>query len=150
MQIESILSNKRTKAKLEGISKKRVLEKLAEIFANNIDDLSVDDVYQSLINREKLGTTGIGGGIAIPHCRIPTGGETYGACVTLSSPVDFDSVDNNPIDIIFAMLVPENAEKSHLEMLAGLAEVLQDSTFVNNLRTATDDNELFQVAITRH
>ena len=147
MEIQSILSAQRTVAKVEGTSKKRLLEAVATLFADNIQSLDVNELYQSLINREKLGTTGIGSGIAIPHCRFSTGGATYCACMTLQSAIDFDSVDNAPVDIIFAMLVPENAESSHLEMLAALAEALQRDAFVEGLRSAKTNQELFQNAL---
>ncbi len=150
MLIESILTPQRAKAKLEGISKKRVIETLATLFANDIEGFDVNHLYQNLINREKLGTTGIGGGIAIPHCRFNTGGKTYGACMTLDSPIDFDAVDSEPVDIVFAMLVPENAEKNHLELLAHLAELLQKSEFVGKLRRARSDSELFDTAVSGH
>ncbi|WP_086929952.1 PTS sugar transporter subunit IIA [Agarilytica rhodophyticola] len=143
MLIKSILSTKRTVAKIEGGSKKRVIETLAQNFANDIEGFDVDELYQSLINREKLGTTGIGDGIAIPHCRFNTGGHTYGACMTLASPIDFDAVDGKPVDIIFAMLVPENAESSHLESLASLAQLLQDADFVSTIRSVSSDDALF-------
>ncbi len=146
MQLKSILSAERTKAKVDGVSKKRVLEFLAETFAASFEHFNVDDLYQHLIGREKLGTTGIGGGVAIPHCRFNTGGETYGVCITLETPIDFDAVDNEPVDIIFAMLVPENAESSHLAMLASLAELLQGPNIVGELRAATSDEALFNIA----
>ena len=146
MLIESILSLERTQAKIEGSSKKRVLETLAQVFAESVEGLDVEQLYQSFINREKLGTTGIGGGIAIPHCRFNTGGETFGACLTLNQPVDFDAVDNEPVDIVFAMLVPENAESSHLELLAKLAERLQTPNYVKQLRAADNNEALFHVA----
>ena len=110
MQFDAILTKERTKAHVEGVSKKRVLESLATLFADNLESLDVDELYRNLLSREKLGTTGIGSGIAIPHCRFNTQGRTYGACLTLASPIDFDAVDNEPVDIIFAMLVPEDAE----------------------------------------
>lgn len=149
MDIHSILTASRTKAHVDGISKKRVLETLASVFADDISDFNVDELYQNLINREKLGTTGIGGGIAIPHCRFNTGGATYCACLTLEKPIDFDAVDNKPVDIIFAMLVPENAESSHLEMLAKLAEMLQQPAFVQRLRDASSDAELYDIAVSQ-
>lgn len=147
MLIENILSSQRTKAKIEGGSKKRVIETLAQTFANDIEDFDVNELYQNLINREKLGTTGIGDGIAIPHCRFDTNGNTYGVCLTLASPIDFDAVDNTPVDIIFAMLVPENAESSHLESLASLAQLLQNASFVSKMRSASSDNALFDAII---
>ncbi len=143
MRLDEILIKERARANVEGVSKKRVLESIATLFAEQLDDVDVDELYRNLLNREKLGTTGIGGGIAIPHCRFNTQGRTYGACLTLTTPIDFDAVDNEPVDIIFAMLVPENAESEHLQMLATLAEQLQAPSFVSRLRAANDDNELF-------
>lgn len=147
MQIQSILKEDRIKANIDGVSKKRILETLARTFAESINGFDLDTLYQNLISREKLGTTGIGGGIAIPHCRFNTEGNTYGACLTLNEPVDFDSVDNEPVDIIFAMLVPENAESDHLAMLAELAETLQNGECVGKLRRAKDSQELQTVLL---
>ncbi len=149
MDIHNFLSVSRTKSHVDGISKKRVLETLAKVFADDISAFNVDELYQNLISREKLGTTGIGGGIAIPHCRFNTEGATYCACLTLETPIDFDAVDNKPVDIIFAMLVPENAESSHLEMLAKLAEMLQQPALVKRLRDATSDAELYDIAVSQ-
>ncbi len=146
MQLESILTPERTKAKTDGVSKKRVLELLAKTFCEAIDGFDVDDLYHSFLGREKLGTTGIGGGIAIPHCRFNTGGATFCVCLSLSSPIDFDAIDGEPVDIIFAILVPEDAESSHLATLASLAELLQGPNIVGKLRAAKNDNELYSVA----
>jgi len=144
--IETILTPNRTRAKISSASKKRVIEVLAQTFAHDQASFDEDSLYQNHINREKLGTTGIGGGIAIPHCRFATGGDTYGVCLTLETPINFDAVDNKPVDLIFAMLVPEDAEKNHLETLAHLAERLQNEGFVKNLRNAQTDEALFCAA----
>ena len=145
MLINSMLSPARTCAKIKGASKKRVLQNLAKLFAETTDNMNADDLFQSLLNRERLGSTGIGEGIAIPHCRFDTGGKTYAACLSLAEPIDFDSIDSKPVDIIFAMLVPENAEQGHLQALASLAETLQTDGFVSALRAANSDLELFDV-----
>ncbi|PCK09519.1 MAG: PTS fructose transporter subunit IIA [Alteromonadaceae bacterium] len=150
MQIGNILTSDRTKAQIHENSKKRVIEKLASIVASSSGDIDADDLFHHLICREKLGTTGIGGGIAIPHCRFATNGKTYGACMTLERPVEFNSIDDKPVDIVFAIIVPENAEKSHLETLACLAEFLQQPAYVNKLRSATNDIELFNAATISH
>ncbi|MFL0810172.1 MAG: PTS sugar transporter subunit IIA [Agarilytica sp.] len=147
MQINAILKQDRIKANIEGGSKKRVIEMIARTFSESIESFDLDELYQNLISREKLGTTGIGGGIAIPHCRFNTNGDTYGVCLTLDSPIDFDSVDNEPVDIIFAMLVPENAESDHLAMLAQLAEQLQTGDFVSKLRSAKDNEALESILL---
>lgn len=147
MLLESILSEDRTLAKIPSASKKRALETLAQIFAEHIDIINADELFQNFIGRERLGSTGIGHGIAIPHCRFNTGGKTFCACVTLEEPIDFDSVDNEPVDVIFAMLVPENAEAGHLQTLATIAESLQKPEYVAALRGSKSATELFQNAI---
>lgn len=146
MYIESILAKNCTRARMSAGSKKKVLENLAQLFADNNEGIDQNELFTSLINRERLGSTGIGKGIAIPHCRFDTGGETFCACITLDVPIDFDSVDNVPVDIIFAMVVPQNAESSHLETLAELAEMMQHPEFVNKLRRAKTDDQLFEFA----
>ena len=143
MLIESILTPARTKANIEGGSKKRIFETLANTFAENLCDFDSNEIYQSLIAREKLGSTGLGQGIAIPHCRFNTSGETYGVCLTLSTPIDFDAADNQPVDIIFAMLVPEDAQSSHLEALSALAETMQNNYFVAKIRSAQSNEAVF-------
>lgn len=147
MQIESLLTHKRTLCHVNCSSKKRSLEILASLIAEGSDNINADELFQQLVARERLGSTGIGGGIAIPHCRFKTSGATLGALMTLAKPIDFDAVDSQPVDIIFAMLVPENAETEHLQTLAMLAEHLQDSRFVQALRRAETSDDLFRAAI---
>lgn len=146
MLIQSILAKDCTKARMTAGSKKKVLENLAQLFSEHIDTIDADQLFSSLINRERLGSTGIGNGIAIPHCRFETGENTYCACITLDVPVDFDSVDGQPVDIIFAMVVPQDAETGHLEALAELAEMMQHPEFVARLRRAKTDEQLFEYA----
>lgn len=147
MLLENILTEDRTRANVQSASKKRTLEVLAQIFAEDIDIIDADELFQHFINRERLGSTGIGHGIAIPHCRFKTGGQTFAACITLEEPVDFDSVDNEPVNVIFAMLVPEDAEANHLQTLANIAESLQKSEYVTALRKSKTSSELFKCAI---
>ena len=147
MQISSLLSPDRTLAKTQITSKKKATEMVAQVFAESISHIDADALLQSLITRERLGSTGLGNGIAIPHCRFDTGGDTYAACITLDNAIDYDSVDNQPVDLIFAMLVPENAEQSHLETLAYLADKFQSTSYAQDLRAAKDDDQLFKIAI---
>lgn len=147
MQIEAILTSGRTLNQTVGGSKKRVLETLAQLIASDQPGLNAEDIFQRLIARERLGSTGIGSGIAIPHCRFPTDGTTLGALMTLQDPVDFDSIDNTPVDIVFAMLVPENTEANHLQTLASLAEALQQTAYVEKLRSAGSNDELYNRAL---
>ncbi len=147
MQIEALLTATRTRAHLELSSKKRALETLAELIANSTSGIAPEVLFSHLITRERLGSTGIGEGIAIPHCRFNTGGATLAALVTLAEPVDFDAIDGRPVDIIFALLVPENANEAHLQNLAVLAEALQNPAYQQALRAARSDQDLYQAAI---
>lgn len=144
MWIKSVLTEELSFAKIEGVSKKRVINQLAEVFAQEFDDIDASTLFMNLINREKLGSTGIGEGIAIPHCRFATGGRTLCACLTLAKPIDFDSVDHQPVDVVFAMIVPENSEENHLQRLAALAEALLNKDFVTNVRNATTSEALYK------
>lgn len=146
MKIKSLLSETLTFAKIEGISKKRVIDTIAQTFAEQFDDIDAGALFKQLVNREKLGSTGIGNGVAIPHCRFPTKGQTLCACFTLESAVDFDAIDHGGVDIVFAMVAPEDAEQNHLENLAALANVLQDSRYVDSLRNAKNAQDLYQAA----
>jgi PTS system nitrogen regulatory IIA component len=99
-----------------------------------------------LIAREKLGSTGLGEGIAIPHCRIENCSQPTGILLTLAEPIDFDSPDNQPVDLVFALLVPAEAHQQHLDTLAGLARLFSQPDFCDSLRNAQDRAELFSLA----
>jgi PTS system nitrogen regulatory IIA component len=156
MHIESLLTPERTRSGLEASSKRRALELLAQTIAQDIPDLDSDDLVRQFLARERLGSTGIGHGIAIPHCRIinnsgaAVGAKTgaIGALITLTQPVEFDSIDAEPVDILFAMLVPEEAHNEHLQNLAALASALTRSEFRQRLRSASDDAALYNAAVT--
>lgn len=146
MQIQSILTAERTLPRAACTSKKRALEVLASLIAESADNIDANALFEQLVARERLGSTGIGQGIAIPHCRFKTSGATLGALMTLASPIDFDAVDGQPVDIVFAMLVPENAESEHLQTLASLAELLQSDAYVQSLRKADTAEALYSAA----
>lgn len=100
-----------------------------------------------LIQRERLGSTGIGNGIAIPHCRIPNLTQVVGALVTLDNPIDFEAIDDNPVDVIFVLLVPEESFEEHLETLATLAGLFNQDAFCDALRNADSDEQLYNAAV---
>ncbi|TQV80172.1 PTS IIA-like nitrogen regulatory protein PtsN [Exilibacterium tricleocarpae] len=147
MQIESILAPRRTQCRVAGISKKRVLEALAGLMSRDLPMLGTRDLFGHLIARERLGSTGIGKGIAIPHCRIENCTGTVGGLITLAKPVDYDAIDNEPVDIVFVLLVPEEAQEAHLQTLAALAERLSNRDYCNRLRRAETDQALYQAAL---
>lgn len=147
MLIENLLTQPLTFAKVEGVSKKRVIDTISQKFAAHYMDINASELFMNLVGREKLGSTGIGDGIAIPHCRFPTGGATLCICMTLETPVDFDAIDQKPVDIVFAMVVPEDSESEHLETLSSLAARLQEKSYVEALRAAGNEQALYTAAI---
>lgn len=144
--ISQILIPQRTQMGAQCTSKKRLLEYISNFLSDKIEDAQSDDIFDRLIAREKLGSTGIGEGIAIPHSRLRECNETIGALFVLTDPVDFDSIDRKPVDIVFVLLVPEEATEQHLQTLKMLAEKFNQEDFRNRLRQAQSDDDLYQQA----
>jgi PTS system nitrogen regulatory IIA component len=143
MLIQSLLSPSRCLAQVEATSKKRVLELLAIAIAEDIPDLDAETIFLNLIGRERLGSTGIGFGVAIPHARVNNCQSPIGAVITLTSPIEFDAIDSLPVDIVFAMLVPDDANSEHLQYLAALAQGLNNNENREKIRAADDSQALF-------
>ena len=129
---------------LKAGSKKQVLQALAEKAAivTGRDDRTILDL---LVQREKLGSTGVGGGVAIPHARLPGIDHIVGMFAHLAHPVDFESLDEQPVDLVFLMLAPEAAGADHLKALARIARVLRDPVVVARLRGSPDNAALYAV-----
>lgn len=115
---------------LEIGSKKRLLETLAGLLAGANPRLTADLVFDRLLERERLGSTGLGHGIALPHARVKETAEPLGAFVSLAKGVDYDAADGEPVDLAFALLVPESATEEHLQLLAQLAGLLDRKSVV--------------------
>ncbi|RRJ83717.1 PTS IIA-like nitrogen regulatory protein PtsN [Aestuariirhabdus litorea] len=147
MNLISLLSPDRSLCAAEGGSKKRVLETLAEALSHSGQEISAGELFNGLIERERLGSTGFGKGIAIPHCRLESCTEAIAALLKLSDGVDFDAMDDQPVDIIFALVVPNEATSEHLAILQELAGRLDNASYRNRLRTAKTSSELYQMAI---
>ena len=147
MDVRSFLSQHRTRCGVEANSKKRALEVLSLIISEDQPTLNADEIFINLTARERLGSTGLGLGIAIPHCRLGSCSSTIGALVTLPTPIDYESIDGQPVDILFALVVPEEAHEAHLQTLAAIAERLNDPDFLKTLRQADDNESLFAAAI---
>lgn len=148
MQLEDILSPDRCHCRIEGVSKKRILSKISEIISENIDSLEPSDVFDGLMAREQLGTTGLGNGIAIPHCKLAPCQDIIGALITLDEPIDFDSIDGKPVDILFVLLVPREENDEHVRTLAELAALFNDPDFCYTIRHTHDSEDLYNIAIT--
>ncbi|WP_067982534.1 PTS IIA-like nitrogen regulatory protein PtsN [Neptuniibacter pectenicola] len=129
---------------LEGGSKKRILENAAEIISEQHPDMSVSSVFNGLHSREKLGSTGIGDGIAIPHCRLAECTEAKGYLVKLDEPIDFDAIDGKPVDLLFILIVPEDSTSEHLATLAAIAELFSQEEARNALRANQDSQSLYE------
>lgn len=144
MNIEQILSPERVAVDIELTSKKAVLEKLAEMLSSAAPGLRTQDVFDSLVARERLGTTGLGAGIAIPHGRVTNAGKPVGAFLRTEQPIDFEAVDNAPVDLFFALCVPAQASQEHLDLLAALAARFSNGEFVASLRRGTESEAVFR------
>ena len=145
--MDSILTPERTIKSAPATSKKKVLEFLGSFIAEHIPESSSDDIYERLLNRERMGSTGIGEGIAIPHCRLKQCNDTFGVLMQLDTPVDFDAIDRQPVDLIFALLVPEEANDEHLKTLSMLAGKFSNPDYREALRKSPDSAQLFRRAL---
>lgn len=132
---------------LEASSKKRVFEQAGLLFENN-QGIARVKVFDSLFARERLGSTGLGDGIAIPHGRIKDLGEAVAALVRLAEPVAFDAPDGRPVSLLMFLLVPEQATQQHLEILSEVAELLSDKTMRETLMQENDPQALHQALTT--
>jgi PTS system nitrogen regulatory IIA component len=141
MRIVDILLPTCVAINVNAASKKAVLEALARLVAGDTPDLTPAQAFDGLVLRERLGSTGLGNGIAIPHGRIEHLSGTVGAFLKTASPVDFDAIDGEPVDLFFALFVPQQATEEHLAILASLAEAFSDDELISKLRTlATPQN----------
>lgn len=128
-----------------GASKKRVLQTLAERLANAVPGVTELELFDQLIARERLGSTGLGQGIALPHCRLANIDRPVAALVKLDEAVDFESPDRQPVDLMFALVVPETATDEHLQLLSAVVERFNDTDKVAALRDSRDPDDLYRL-----
>jgi len=126
-------------------SKKRLLEEIAQVFCNYQQGLDRDTVFQILFERERLGSTGIGNHVALPHGRINGLSQPLGMMATLRNPLDYDAIDQQPVSFVFGLLVPAEADEKHLNILALLARMFSDNRFVASLAKASDNVALMNI-----
>jgi PTS system nitrogen regulatory IIA component len=125
-------------------NKKQVLQELAARAAA-LTGQNEKTIFDTLMQREKLGSTAVGNGIAIPHGKMATLGRLFGLFARLDRPVDFEALDGQPVDLIFLLLAPEGAGADHLKALARVARLLRDSTVADMLRASEDAEALYAV-----
>ncbi len=128
----------------EATSKKRVFERVGILFENNLQ-IARSQVFDSLFSREKLGSTGLGQGVAIPHGRIKNMREAVAAFVKTQFPIPFDAPDGQPVNLIFVLLVPERATDVHLQLLGELAQMFSDKAFREQLQASNDPAAIHQM-----
>lgn len=141
MNIGTLLGPDRVRCAAEATSKKRTLELVSELLTGDEADPKTRTIFESLIGRERLGSTGLGKGVALPHARVADLDRPLAALVTLSTPVDFDAIDREPVDVLFALLVPEQSTDEHLRILAALAEMFSDKDLCDALRRSSTAQE---------
>ncbi len=130
----------RTLVNLELASKKRALETLSQLLASSQPNLTTEEVFTCLLKRERLGSTSVGLGVALPHGRQEGLEKATGAFITLAAPVDYQALDEQPVSMLFGMLVPEDASQEHLDTLTELANTFTNADYVEKLQSA-DSNE---------
>lgn len=144
MNIVDLLSPDRIRTDTDVASKKRALELLSEMLAAGADGLPGTLIFNKLICRERLGSTGLGHGVGLPHARIEGSEQALGALVKLQSGIDFDAFDKQPVDLLFALVVPEHFTDEHLKILADLAEMFSDEHLCNRLRQADTPDQVYR------
>jgi nitrogen PTS system EIIA component len=132
---------------LPASSKKRLFEQAGLLFENQ-DGIARSQVFESLFARERLGSTGLGQGVAIPHGRIKGLKEALGAFIRLAQPIAFDSPDGAPVTLAFVLLVPEKATEKHLQILSELAQMFSERSLREAMSSAADAAALFQLVAT--
>jgi nitrogen PTS system EIIA component len=174
MNLDTLISSNAVISNPDIKSKKRALELLAETLAEetvranktaaavtpggedsdaenpDIEDINALDIFQLLLDREKLGSTSMGHGVALPHARTALTGCAIGVFIKLDKGIDFDSPDNQPTDLIFALLVTEHYTDEHLKILAYLASLFSDESFCKSIRNSSSTTEIYNHLINWH
>lgn len=142
-----ILAAERVRSDVPAASRKRTLQVLGEVFVGADPALSAQGIFDRLVARERLGSTGLGEGCALPHARVPGLGRALAAFLRLRKGVDFDAPDHEPVDLVFALLVPEESTEEHLEILAAIARVFADERVRSSIRAAEEPARIREVLL---
>lgn len=144
MTLIDLLSPDAVISPLRANSKKQALQELAQ-HAASITGLPERELFEALLQRERLGSTGIGDGIAIPHGRMPGIERLVGLFARADKPIDFDALDGQPVDIVFVLIAPEGAGADHLKALARVARVLRNHAVLEQVRLARDPAAIYAI-----
>ena len=139
MDISEFLTTERVIVDAQSFnSKKRIIEFIALRFSETIEQISKENVFDKLIAREKMGSTGMASGIAIPHARIEGINQPYALFMRLQNQLKFNAHDNKPVDLIFALIVPEDASKLHLQLMKNMEQIFKNKDITTHLRQTND------------
>ncbi len=144
MTISDILTQNSIMPILKSVSKKQVFSDLS-VHLQTLTGIPAQEICEALMHRERLGSTGIGNGIAIPHAKFNTLQGLVGLFARLEKPVEFDALDDAPVDLIFVLLAPEGAGADHLKGLARIARILRDTNRIKRLRGTQDRDMMFDI-----
>jgi len=144
MTISALLSPQRIFLDTEISSKKKLLELIANIVADQTQ-MPESAIYNNLLNRERLGSTGLGHGFAVPHARVENLDKTIGCLFRLKEPVNFESPDNQPVDLVFTIIIPQEATEEHLMILSSLASIFSQTDVCEAIRGAASRDEIAQI-----
>jgi PTS system nitrogen regulatory IIA component len=146
MELTNLLTPECIIANLKATSKKQALQEMSKRISE-VTGENERDIFDVIIEREKLGSTGVGDGIAIPHGKLATLQKLYGLFARLERPINFDSIDERPVDLIFLLLAPETAGAEHLKALACVSRFLRDKTNCDKLRGSNKPEALYALLI---
>ncbi len=142
--MSDLISQDAVIASLKANSKKQVIQELSERAAGLVG-LPARDIFDHLLQRERLGSTGIGQGVAIPHAKLPTLDRLFGMFARLDKPIDFDAIDDEQVDLVFLLLAPEAAGADHLKALARIARLMREPGTAQKLRASHDAASIYAV-----
>ena len=147
MLLEQIIKPDSVLCNAQARSKKHCLEILSELLVRPVPHIASEEIVARLIERERLGCTSLGRGVAFPHCRAPGVATTIAALIKLSEPIDFDSSDGEPVDIVFGLIVPEDIDATHQANISSIAELFGNDELRHKIRAADTSNQLYDSLI---
>lgn len=147
MSLEEIVTPDSVLCNAQARSKKHCLEILSELIVRALPDAAAEDIFERLIERERLGCTSLSAGVAFPHCRVDGLTQSCAALIKLSEKVEFDSVDGEPVDLVFGLLVPEELDDSHHAEIGMITDILGDEELRAALRACNTSKELYATLI---
>lgn len=145
MNLKFLLQPESTKRLSNCASKKKVLEQIAFLASEQLPSHDKNDILESLMTRERLGSTGIGNGIAIPHGKLRNSKKAVAVLLVNDDAINYDAIDNRPVDVFCALLVPDDQCDTHLSTLASIAKIFDNKEIIRKIRKAKTDHDLYNI-----